>query len=186
MLYADNDESNSIKCGVSMALDVLCAPLGPPSNEIPPPPQRETGQTNRDVVNAHTAVCGLGCHNAVINPLGFAFEHFDGMGEYRDIEEYPGEMLTIDSSGTYGFAGGTKSWQDADDFMQVLATEPQAHVCYSKKLASYGLQRDIVTADGPLLNAMATASASSGGSLKELTLALVRQDAFRIRAGGAQ
>jgi hypothetical protein len=186
MLHANNANPNSIIRGVSMAIDVLCSPLGPPEDVVPPLPQRQPGQTNRQVVNEHTSKCGLACHNAIINPLGFAFENFDGMGKFRDVEEYPGETLTIDASGTFEFAGGTKSWQDADGFMEILAAEPQSHICYSRKIASYGLQRDIVVADAPLLTTLATASLSSNASLKQLMLALVRQDAFRTRVGGVQ
>jgi hypothetical protein len=186
MLHARNANPDPIHRGVSMALDVLCAPLGPPEEEVPPLPQRQPGQTNRDVVNEHTRQCGLACHNAMINPLGFAFENFDGMGQFRETEVYPTETLTVDPSGTFEFAGGAKTWQDADSFMQALADDPQSHMCYSKKLASFGLQRDIIVADAPLIGVMATTSVSSTPSLKQLMLALVRQDAFRIRVGGVQ
>ena len=38
------------------------------------------GQTNRQRISKLTSGCGNACHNEMINPLGFAFEHFDGMG----------------------------------------------------------------------------------------------------------
>jgi hypothetical protein len=186
MLHAHNASPDPIHRGVSMALDILCSPLGMPSDEIPPLPQRQPGQTNRQVVDAHTRQCGLACHNAMINPLGFAFENFDGMGQFREVEQYPGETLTVDASGTFEFASGAKNWQDADGLMQLLAEDPQSHICYAKKLASYGLQRDMVVADAPLLGAIASTSVSSTASLKQLMLALVRQDAFRTRVGGVQ
>jgi hypothetical protein len=186
MLHARNAQQDAIHRGVSMAFGMLCAPLGFFEGELPPLPARKPGQTQRQLVTEHTGECGLACHKATINPLGFAFEQFDGMGNFRTTEEYPGESLTIDASGTFEFAGGTKTWQDADGFMQLLASEPQTHICYAKKLAGYGLQRDIVVADAPLLATMATASVSSAASLKQLMLALVKQDAFRIRVGGVQ
>jgi hypothetical protein len=185
MLNARNGGPDPIHRGVSMALDMLCAPLGFFEDEIPPLPARKPGQTNRVVVDEHTRECGLACHNAMINPLGFAFENFDGMGKYRDMEEYTTETLPIDASGTFEFAGGTKSWEDADGFMQVLASEPQSHICYAKKLAEFGLQRDVVMADAPLLTAIASASVSNA-SVKQLVVTLVKQDAFRTRLGGVQ
>jgi hypothetical protein len=185
ILYSHNAEQNSILRGVSMALDVLCSPLGPPADVVPPLPQREAGQTNRIVVDNHTRECGLACHNAMINPLGFAFENYDGMGQYQDVEEYPGEMLPVDASGTFEFAGGTKSWQDAEGLMQTMASEPQTHICYAKKIAGYAMQRDIVVSDAPLLTTLATTSIAAG-SLKQLMLTLIKQDAFRIRVGGVQ
>lgn len=185
MLYAHNDEPDSIHRGVSMSLDVLCAPLGIFAGEIPPLPPAKPGQTNRMRVDLHTTGCGTVCHNNMINPLGFAFENYDGMGQYRTTEVRGSEELPIDASGTFNFVGGTKSYRDASELMQVLAGESQAHLCYAKKLASYGLQRAVTEADGGLLGALAEVSASSQGSLKQVIESLVTQDAFRIRAGGA-
>lgn len=182
MLYAHNDEPDAIHRGVSMALDVLCAPLGPPAAMIPPLPTRTPGQTNRARVDAHTSVCGGACHNELINPLGFAFENFDGMGQYRTQETHGSETLAIDASGSFRFVDGMKSWTNASELMQLLAAEPQTHLCYAKKLASFGLQRDIVEADMPLLEALAATSKS--GSVKQVIVKLVETEAFRMRSGG--
>ncbi|HEY8944884.1 MAG TPA: DUF1592 domain-containing protein, partial [Polyangiaceae bacterium] len=186
ILYAHNEKPDPIHRGVSMSLDVLCAPLGPPADEIPPLPSRKPGQTNRQVVDEHTRSCGLACHNLMINPLGFAFENFDGMGQYRETETYGNEVLPVDASGSFEFVGGIKNYQNAAELMTVVATDPQTHLCYSKKLAGYGLQRDIVNADLPLLTRLSSTSTASGGSLKQVILDLVKQDAFRTRVGGVQ
>jgi hypothetical protein len=139
------------------------------------------GQTNRQRIDTLTGSCGQSCHNDMINPLGFAFEHFDGMGQWRDTEN---GGLTIDASGSYTFADGTtKTWNDAAGLMQVLAATPQAHTCYAKKLASFGLQRDVIASDMPMLTALTSASMASGGSIKQLIVQLVRNDAFRTHGG---
>jgi hypothetical protein len=192
MLYSHNGDPDSIHRGVSMALDVLCAPLGPPAAMIPPLPAPMPGQTNRMRVDAHTSGCGTVCHNNMINPLGFAFENFDGMGQYRETEQVLADdkvskvPAPIDAAGSFDFVDGTKTYTNASDFMKVLSTDEQAHLCYSKKLASFGLQRDIVEADLPLLAELSSTSMSSNGSVKQLMLDLVKQDAFRVRSGGTQ
>jgi hypothetical protein len=186
VLYGHNDDPDSIHRGVSMSLDVLCAPLGPPAPVIPPLPEPMPGQTNRMRVDAHTSGCGTVCHNNMINPLGFAFENFDGMGQYREQEQNRDQLLPVDSSGSFVFTDGTKSWKNATEFMHVLADDPQTHLCYAKKLASFGLQRDVIEADLPMLGELASASAASTGSVKQVILSLVKQNAFRLRAGGAQ
>jgi hypothetical protein len=183
LLYAHNAESDSIHRGVSMSLDVLCAPLGPPAAELPPLPTVMPGETNRQRVDRHTKGCGLACHNNMINPLGFAFENFDGMGQYRETEKNGNDMLPIDSSGSFNFVDGTKTWKNATELMQLLASDAQSHLCYSKKLASFGLQRDVVAADRPMLDQLAAVSASS--TVKQVIVDLVKQAAFRSR-GGAQ
>ena len=186
MLNSRPDGPDPIHRGVSMSLDVLCAPLGAFGGEIPPLPPRKANETNRMRVDAHTSGCGTICHNNMINPLGFAFEHFDGMGQYRDMEVNGTATLPIDSSGSFAFVDETKSYKNATELMQVLATEPQTHLCYAKKLAGFGLQRDIVQGDLQLLGNLAEVSESSSGSVKQVLLDLVKQDAFRTRSGGAK
>jgi hypothetical protein len=187
MYWARNGEPDSIHRGVTINIDVLCAKLGPPSIILPTLPARQPGQTNRDVVDLTTSGCGQACHNAMINPIGFAFEHYDGMGQYRDTEkDTTGAPLTIDSSGSYSFTDGAKSYEDAAELMQAMANGSQAHTCYAKKIASYGLQRDVIESDRPLLTTLAAASMSNEGSVKQLILELVKNDAFRVRSGGAK
>jgi len=181
-LYGFNGDPDSIHRGVTLNLDVLCATLGPPAANIPPIPPLEPGQTNRQRIDTLTSGCGSSCHNDMINPLGFSFEHFDGMGQFRATEN---GGLTIDSSGSYTFSdGSTKSWDDAAGLMKVLASTPQTHTCYAKKLASFGLQRDIVASDMPLLDALTATSMASTGSVKQMIIDLVRNDAFRTHVGG--
>jgi hypothetical protein len=179
-LNAFNAEPDSIHRGVSLNLDVLCAPLGPPAAVIPPVPPLQPGQTNRQRITTLTTGCGGVCHNALINPLGFAFEHFDGMGQYRDSEN----GLTIDSSGSYAFAEGEQQFADAAALMRVMAESQQAHLCYAKKLASFGLQRDVVPSDLSWLTTVAQTSQASPGSIQQTLLALIETKAFRTHLRG--
>jgi len=178
-----NGDPDPIHRGASINFDILCAPLGPPSAALPPIPPLKEDQTNRERITSLTKGCGGSCHNQLINPVGFAFEHFDGMGQYRDTEN---GGLTIDSSGAYRFSEGSRAFSDAGGLMQAMADGKQAHLCYAKKLASFSLQRDIVESDLPLLNALSTVSRAADGSLKQVLTELVRNDAFRIHDQGAQ
>jgi hypothetical protein len=64
-----------------------------------------------------------------------------------------------------------------------MAEGSQAHRCYAKKLASFSLQRDIVSDDTSLLDALTQVSMNDG-SIKKVLIALVRHDAFRVRSRG--
>lgn len=177
-----SNEPNPILRGVSLVRDILCATLGPPAANIPPIPPLQPGQTDRQRIDTLTGSCGSVCHNNMINPLGFAFEHFDGLGQWQDTEN---GGLQIDSTGSYTFADGTtKTWSDAAGMMQVLASSSQAHTCFAKKLAGFALQRNISMSDMPLLTSLTSASMGSGtNSEKQLILQLVRSDAFRTHGG---
>jgi hypothetical protein len=179
--WAINNDPDPIHRGVRINLDSLCLKLGPPVAVLPSVPALAPNQTNRQRFEALTGSCGGTCHNVFINPLGFAFEDYDGLGRYRTTDN--GQPL--DTTGSYPFRAGTESFASSTDLMQLIAESPEAHECWSKKLVSYALERDLVDEDRPLVEALGAESQSSGGSLKRVMLALVRTDAFRTRAGGA-
>ena len=177
-LNATNSQPNSIHRGRTLALDVLCSVLGPASKSLPTLAEHHEGQTNRQYVDSLTAACGSSCHNEIMNPLGYAFEHFDGMGQFRETE--PGG-LPVDSSGSFTFTDGKVDFADNVELMTAMANSQQAHLCYAKKLASYALQRDIVESDLPLLTELA--SVSDAGSTQQVMAELVQSEAFRTHGG---
>ena len=127
-----------------------------------------------------------GCHADRMDPLGFAFEHFDGIGQYRETEANGTSQLPIESSGSYTFTTGKVDFADNVELMGAIAESPEAHLCYAKKLSGYALQRDIVVADLPWLNQLAKLSHDRSASTKQLMIELVKSKAFRTHFGGAQ
>jgi hypothetical protein len=180
-----NRVPDSIHRGVALNLHVLCAVVPPPPNlpadQIALPPYME-GQTNRERVDAGTGpgTCGAGCHSTYINPLGFAFDNFDGMGQWRDEEE----DKTIVASGSYPLRDGTIKFSGPKDLMDKLAASTQAHDCYAKHLAGFVLQRDLTEEDRGLVDALGGTSLSQSNSIKELLVSLVTDPAFTTRAAG--
>jgi hypothetical protein len=173
------DGPDTIARGAALANEVLCLAL--PAHDAPAPtlPPLAAGQTDRERIEAATASC-TGCHADAINPLGLAFEGFDGLGRRRNLDN----GVAIDASGGYSSSGGVaQTFADARDLMRLLADDTQAHTCYAKMLTSYALQRDLVEADRPLLQDLAAISRAQ--SLREMIASLVRSPAFRARPGGA-
>ena len=181
--WAINNAPDSIHRGVRVAMDTLCLELGPPSGvTLPPVPAQEANQTNRERYEGLTNGCGRPCHTVYINPVGFSFEQYDGIGRFRTTDN----GKPVDTTGSYPFSDGTQSFKDSGDLMQEIAKGPQAHQCWSKKLASYALERDIVDSERPTVEALGAVSQASGGSLKQVMLALVQSQAFRTHVGGTQ
>jgi hypothetical protein len=175
MLYGMNRNPDTVHRGITLFHDVLCGIMPAPVGEVPPLPPLSSDLTNRERITRYTAECG-DCHSVYINPLGFAFEGFDGMGQERTTDN----GQPIDATGSYPFSEGTKDFSDAQDLMGILAESEQVHTCYAKKITGYALQRDIVEPDLPVLQALAEVSQAE--SIKETILALVRDPAFRLRA----
>jgi hypothetical protein len=178
LLQGRDRTPNTVGRGLTLAVDVLCRGLPPPAAGMTPePPPLDAAQTNRQRFESLTGTCGGACH-AAFEPLGFACENFDGMGEEREADN----GLPVDTSGSYLFAEGVREFSNAKDLMRIMADGKDAHLCYAKKLSSYALQRDIVEADRPFLDQLAMVSRDDE-SLKAMAIALVRDPAFRVRHG---
>jgi hypothetical protein len=178
-LFGDDDHSDAIHRGLFINFQVLCAKLPKPSDGVPLPPEPMAGQQDRERMEKHTGVgtCGASCHGNYINPLGFAFENFDGLGRYRtEDQERP-----VNATSAYPFATGMTEFTGARELMDILANSDEAHACYAKNLMSYALQRDITAGDAALVDELAAISKSGTGGLKALILELAQSPAFLTR-----
>lgn len=74
--------------GVYVLDRLLCKPPeSPPGNfSLPPPPTKDSPRTNRAAYTRATAGRGCATCHSTINPLGFAFEHFDSLGRFRNLD----------------------------------------------------------------------------------------------------
>lgn len=177
MMEGTDAESNPIRRGLAVQR-MLCGTLPEPPADISPPPDFREGETTRQRVTRFTAECGSSCHARFIDPLGFALENFDGLGQERKTEK----GQPIDTTGSYPFAEGIQSFADGNELMKIMADSAQVHTCYSKNVTSYALGRDLIESDRVVLEALAEVSLSQ--SLKEVIVALVREPAFRLREKG--
>ncbi len=169
-------EPNVFRRAINVVTQTTCAIVGSPVFDVdfPPIPALKPGQSNRQRLEEHTSSCGASCHG-FFDPLGFAFDGFDGMGAARDTDG----GQPIDTSGTFPFSDGSRAFADAKELSLKLADDDHVYACYGLRLASYGLQRDLVTDDAVLIEDLA--GAAREGTLKDLTLSLVRHPAFRLR-----
>jgi hypothetical protein len=122
--------------------------------------------------------CAAGCHS-ILDGLGFAFEHYDGVGAYRTTEE----GAPIDAMSTYAFDDVTPvSFANAIELGRVLAAEPLAQACFAKQWLRYALHRREADGDAASLEAAVTTLRAQGGSIPELWIALATSRTFRYRA----
>ena len=102
-----------------------------------------------------------GCHHGYVNPLGFAFEHFDAAGLYRETDN----DLPIDA---------------ARELSELLASSADARRCFAKNWFAFSQGRDATDADACFLERLD--EAFSNGVLRELLVELGRNDGFLYRA----
>jgi hypothetical protein len=171
--------TGSVHRGVFINHRVLCTELPPPPDVLPPIPGDDgITMTSRERIEMHTGpgTCGASCHGTYINPIGYAFESFDGLGQYR-TEEFG---LPIDASASFEFADGAVGFDGAAELNGAMAERVQTHDCYSKHWVEFALGRDTAGSDLDLIQNLGDASLG-GLSVKELILELVQSDEFQVR-----
>jgi hypothetical protein len=174
-------DSDPIHRGVDISHRLLCSNMSPPPGEIPPLPAAMPGQTTRQRVTAHTGEgeCA-GCHATFINPLGFAFENFDAVGQLRTTDN----GQPVNTADAYEFATGTLSFDGAPELLALMAESPEVHACYASRIGEYALGRDLDANDRPLVNELVQASRTATGSIKSILISAVRNPSFSVRTGG--
>lgn len=174
----EQDTPNIIIRGVNIARKLLCAALPPPPKNVPPLPALLPGSTNRQRVEQATkdAPCN-GCHTTIINPLGIALEHLDGVGKYRTQDN----GQPIDSSTSYVIDGKSVAIGGAVELANAIATSDQAHACYAEHLAEYLYGRVISPDDDRQLVQQGGWLSRDQESVQSLIVNLLATDAFLTR-----
>lgn len=166
--------------GVFVFERILCrTPLSPPPDaDLTEPASTGTGdRTNRQLFEERTAspACA-GCH-AVFNGLGYAFERYDAIGQYRTTDN----GLPVDSTGT--FAADDEVWEidDAVDLSEHLATSEEAQRCVAGHWYDYVSGTASTAADQCRVAEIYRSFDETGGDVRELLVAFARQPAFAYR-----
>jgi Protein of unknown function (DUF1592)/Protein of unknown function (DUF1595)/Protein of unknown function (DUF1588)/Protein of unknown function (DUF1587) len=183
----DGSVQDSIHRGVYINGRVLCKLMSPPPGVVIPAlpdPATTTNETNRQVINGITGpgTCGASCHATFINPAGFAFENFTGLGTFHSVEN----GLPVDPTGTYPFTDGAKSFANPTEFNNALADSAQAHACYAAKWAANLFTRIPRAGDMKAAATVAESSLDDNLSSFDLIVRLVSDDAFVTRVEDQQ
>ena len=159
--------------------NILSSPPPPPPPNIPAlkTEASDTGKplTMRQAMEAHRAnpVCAS-CH-ARMDPIGFAMDHFDAVGQWRDTEA----GQPIDASG--GLPDGSK-FNGAAELKKALLRNPEQFVAtVAEKLLMYGISRNVQYYDQPAVRAIVRQAASSNYSFAALVLGVVKSAPFQMR-----
>lgn len=168
---------DTILRGVFVNRRFICQELGDPPDEAMGAILGDE-ETNREKVDALTGdgTCGATCHATFINPIGFAFENYGAIGEWRDLDNgHP-----IDAGAMFPFEDGEKTFSNAVELSDVLAETPQAHACFTRFWVEFALGRDVLLDDDPLI-AQLEEESLAGASVRDVLATLLESPVFRYR-----
>jgi hypothetical protein len=152
-------------------------PPAPPPNVPALKDQAQGGKilSVRQLLEEHrkNAPCST-CH-AVMDPLGFALENFNAIGEYRTKDA----SGTIDASGQ--LADGTKI-DGVVGLREALLKHPEYFVgTLTEKMLTYALGRPLEYYDMPVVRGIVQSSARSDYRFSSLITGIVKSEPFQMR-----
>jgi len=180
-----SSNTNPVLRGSFIINKLMCRNVELPVGFTPMPPDPYSGKTARERYSKHSAaaVCA-NCHQ-YLDPLGFPFENYDAVGQYRASEHWtdPATGIAydtpIDASGSVpGVSGAAKN---AIELVQLLATSPDVESCFASHWMRFAYGRSLADADGCNQQTLVNAFKDGGYNVKQLLLALTQSDGFLYR-----
>ncbi len=177
------DRTSPVKRGMWILENILASPPPPPPPNVPPldepaDAKAKEGLTLRARLELHRGKAECAACHAKIDPLGFALEKFDIVGQYRETDS---KRKPIDDAGE--LSDGSKFQGAAGLRTILLQRKDQFACCLTEKVLTYGLGRGLEEHDIPTVDAIATALAKDNYRFQTLILEVVRSDPFRLRRG---
>jgi len=153
-------------------------PLPPPAvvPDLEESAQKDRPSTVREQLERHRAnpVCGS-CHRN-IDPVGFALENFDAVGQWRQTTR---EGLAIDAAGV--LADGSKVDGPVALRKALLARPDVFAGTITEKMLIYALGRGLEPIDMPVVRGVVRNAAAQNYAMQSILLGIVRSAPFQMR-----
>jgi Protein of unknown function (DUF1592)/Protein of unknown function (DUF1588)/Protein of unknown function (DUF1595)/Protein of unknown function (DUF1585)/Protein of unknown function (DUF1587) len=170
--------SNPVKRGRKIFEGMLCGELPPPPANVPLPKPASAGGTTRERFAEHSAqACAAGCH-VLMDPIGYAFENFDGIGKYRTMDNGG----KVDASTEFEIDGKVQPFNGARELAQILAKSPKVQKCFSTQWLRFAFKRKETDGDAASIAAITAAFAKNGNNIRDLLVGVAASRTFRYRA----
>lgn len=172
---ANGIDTSPIVRGVWLLENILGTPPSPPPPDIEPlDPDIRGAKTIREQLELHRTVASCNdCHKR-IDPMGFALENFDPIGQWRTSY---GRKQSIDASGKLP---NGKSYDDIISFKQLMLSQEELFVrALTSRLLSYALGRPMEAEDRFEIDRISAQLREDGYGFADLIKLIVCSPAFR-------
>ncbi|MDX2022537.1 MAG: DUF1592 domain-containing protein [Deltaproteobacteria bacterium] len=164
------NQSSPIMRGKFMRERLLCQPLPSPPNDIEiMPPIVRPGATTRERFSDHKSDTRCASCHGLIDPVGFLFEHYDGMGAHRTKDQgldvnASGELTsTEDLDGTYN---------SVMPLLPKLAASREVTSCVATQWFRFTFGREAGESDACAVAKLTQSLQGTGGDFKQLLVEL--------------
>jgi len=182
MLTANPNRTSPVLRGAWILERLMASPPPPPPPNVETDVSQKPGQkpkTLRDRLEQHRAnpTC-YNCHG-VLDPLGFALENFNTVGQFQEIDRET--LSVIDASGV--LPDGTQI-KRPEDLKTALVDRSELFVqSLTEHLMTFALGRVVDYQDMPTVRRIVRDVAKEGNRFESIVYNIVSSDAFRMRSG---
>lgn len=170
--HSPPDRTSPTRRGLFVSHNFLCRPPPPPPDGvITNLPTIDPNQTTRQKLAQHLANPSCAACHELIDPFGFALEHFDAIGQYRATEG----GLTIDATGTLDGV----AFDGAAQLGAALARNPHVTACLVSNFYRDANGREDASSDSAQVDALVQTLISKDHVWRDLVAEFVTSDAFR-------
>jgi hypothetical protein len=180
-LLAKPYESAPVARGAFVRKVMLCQELPePPANVDITPPDVDPNLTTRQRFEQHRddPACA-GCHQ-LLDPIGFGFEGYDGVGAFRDTEN----GLPVDDSGRLEGTDVDGDFEGVVGLSERLSRSRVVSSCMALSWFRFAYGREPTAQDACTLQRLDDALVDSDHDMPALLLELTKTDAFLGRVEG--
>lgn len=169
--------SSPVKRGKFLLENILATPLPPPPQNVPAFKEDRGAQivgTLRQRFEAHRADPSCASCHAFLDPMGFAFEHFDAIGRWRDVDNHE----AIDTTGQ--LLSGQK-FDGAQDLRKLLVQLKKKDFTrsLSENLLTYALGRGLNYNDRPFKDEIIRRTEKADYKFQDIILAIAESVPFQ-------
>lgn len=180
-INAHSNQTSPVHRGKLVRERFLCATIPPPPPEVMiKAPEPDPNSTTRQRFAQHSEAPSCKACHTLMDPIGFGFENYDGMGRYRAMEN----GLPVDASGELSGTDVDGAFVGVAELAGKLAQSSLVRQCYATQWFRFAYGRGEGASDSCSLEALSGRFADSGGDIKELLVALTQTDAFLYRPAG--
>jgi hypothetical protein len=176
---AHNDRNSPTRRGLFIQRNILCNDVPPPPGDVDinlPEPPEPTTLRSRLEGHLGAEMC-QGCHGQT-DPIGFAFEHYDASGVWRELDA----GFPIDASGD---VDGLGTFDGAAELSLLVRDDPRLGPCLVRNLYRHAIGRGESEETEPALEYLTTQLVDAEFDLQHLMVELVTNPAF-LEVGAAQ
>jgi hypothetical protein len=177
------NRTSPVQRGKWILTNILGVPPSPPPPNVPPLEDNAEGTQRRSLrermeLHRKDSVCA-GCHK-VMDPVGFALENFDAIGQWRARDD----GSTIDPSGVL-FEGSKVDGPVA--LRRMLTNRPETFMgVMTEKMLTFALGRGLDTHDMPTVRKIVAQAKTNNFRFSSLVTGIVESTPFQMKIKSSQ